>query len=743
MSFYGKVIQDLTNSWRGFLLGNKDKKGETFPSDAAVVDGPRAIKFEAKTLHDEGRIASGNRWIQFTTDGEDNTCNIYHGPAGGTKTTDIKGIANIGSVVTNQGTRDEYEKNNKVLKFGSLIDFPNIKYDAAGHIVSTDTTTYLMPQEPDVVRLDREVEELNNTVGLPPYDDPENKNDQVVPDRNLLRRVERLEYLAEITKLLAGLVTRYEYKEPTYPEESGGEFTPPDVSTQGKQPIEWTKDSPSLKDEVANLRADVGSHKTAQAAMSNTNIVEFLTGQNEQGNPISDNELGISEMRALSNPVNATFPSLVGRLTELDKDINPLMDLNRMTNNITYNQEHPSQGFIIGALNNLYKKVQKQIQDLTENFQGTVDDSTNAAAASALAILQIGFDQSYSPDGDTKFSIKYMLDVLKNVLGSEYDFMVKAYGGQSIADRLKAIETSISTGDSGITTQLQTLQQTVTTNETDIEGKHSALSTRVDGINTSLTSEIQTRTELSATVTTLSDLVGTRDNTIMQTQSVIEALKAEHDDLGTTKETMNSIKTDLTTLSNLVGEDDQKGQSVIQRLTTLETTSGSQSGSITDATGQISTNRQNIEQLQTKVESMQETLTTASSTNSTQDEQISSLTSKLENLIQTVNGGGEEDGGLVKSVNDNTDKISEHDGSITDLSNNYTSLQNDISNAKGDIQTLKTYVGSTDGDGLGLRIKTLEDKVDGIDTKVQGFETRITKIETLLTEKYPEDFPGE
>ena len=190
MSFYGKIYQEVGNAFRNFLFGNKDKTSVEFPEDENVTND---IMFEAGTSFDRGIVKSGNRWIQMAVpeDGLGNSVEVYHGPAGG-ETTTFTTVSGIKSFTTDAELQEKQKliDDGKYMGFGKGISFDTFTFDKAGHVVETDSVTYVLPESPNLnlgQELSESIDLINEVIGLPL---PEGEE---LPEDNIFTRLGVLE----------------------------------------------------------------------------------------------------------------------------------------------------------------------------------------------------------------------------------------------------------------------------------------------------------------------------------------------------------------------------------------------------------------------------------------------------------------------------------------------------------------------------------------------------------------------
>lgn len=193
MGFYGKVYKQLTKSFKGFRLGNNNKKGSQFLEDLfskikvdvdeGIPSGAQHINLDADIQGDEGTICTGNRWLQITDHRYDastglmsytpksNYCEIWHAPAGGDNPKDFYPIGNIILDPKNDKISEEDKEsleNATQLEFGSALIFSTLQYDEAGHVLPTQgKQTYLFPTSPGVELFEQisdDVDYLNEVV---------------------------------------------------------------------------------------------------------------------------------------------------------------------------------------------------------------------------------------------------------------------------------------------------------------------------------------------------------------------------------------------------------------------------------------------------------------------------------------------------------------------------------------------------------------------------------------------------
>ena len=150
MSFYGNSFYYTAESFARVVLQNSglNKYITTLPSEDPFkeVSSNDPLELDALQRNSGLGVQSGNHWIKLASSG--NTFQILHAAPGyddGDKTT----YTTIqGCVVENEKPVEDPTKS-VLMDWGKKIIVPVITYDAAGHIIPTETVTYLkMPSNP-------------------------------------------------------------------------------------------------------------------------------------------------------------------------------------------------------------------------------------------------------------------------------------------------------------------------------------------------------------------------------------------------------------------------------------------------------------------------------------------------------------------------------------------------------------------------------------------------------------------
>lgn len=134
MSFYGTTYYQLIDTFYKILVNNAGKTGVTFPSPADI--STNNVELAAKGRKGILTTGTGNRWIQLTTDSDNDSYTIWHGwPDSSAANTTV--VAATSPATAN---------NPIALEPGDYITIPALRYDKAGHIAnSNNSVTFQLP----------------------------------------------------------------------------------------------------------------------------------------------------------------------------------------------------------------------------------------------------------------------------------------------------------------------------------------------------------------------------------------------------------------------------------------------------------------------------------------------------------------------------------------------------------------------------------------------------------------------
>lgn len=301
--------------------------------------------FEAGTSFDRGIVKSGNRWIQMAQpeDGKTNAVEIYHGEAGGV-TDSFTVITEIKSFTTDEELEEKQEliDEGKYMGFGKGVVFSTFTYDKAGHIVETDSQTYVLPESPNLnlgQELSDSIDLINDAIGLPLPEDEE------LPEKNIYTRLDELEEIAETVEQLD-----FDVYGGTIPSEEEG--------------VEPTV-VPGLKADVERIDDDVARHSAEIGDVSKMGLFAVHDESNPRG--ISETFGNVYELSPSAKwNVDATVVGLIG-------DIEKIFE---------YSAEDPKTydpSSIIGAINQVHlfavtaisraEDLSKKVEELTKKLE--------------------------------------------------------------------------------------------------------------------------------------------------------------------------------------------------------------------------------------------------------------------------------------------------------------------------------------------------------------------------------------
>ena len=155
MSFYGNVTYYLSNAFGNMVYRNansasKKSNGDSVPDGTASPSRTVAYEYtlSPRSRNDDMILETGNKWIVFGAGAQalqNNQISIYHqtrsSGAGGTVQTTV--------TAPPQNSQDSYDQ----LAFSSIVTFPTITFDEAGHITTVDTVSYQMADPPGLLEL--------------------------------------------------------------------------------------------------------------------------------------------------------------------------------------------------------------------------------------------------------------------------------------------------------------------------------------------------------------------------------------------------------------------------------------------------------------------------------------------------------------------------------------------------------------------------------------------------------------
>lgn len=340
MSFYGKIYQEVGNAFRNFLFGNKDKTSTSFPKDDNVTEN---IMFEAGTSFDQGIVQSGNRWIKMAKpeNGRANEVEIYHGEAGG-ETDSFTTIAEIKSFTTEEELAEKQDliDDGKYMGFGKGIVFSTFTYDKAGHVVETDSQTYVLPESPNLnlgQELSDSIDLINTAIGLPLSE---------LPEKNIYTRLDELGEIAETVEQLD-----FDVYGGTIPSEEEG--------------VEPTI-VPGLKADVERIDIDVSRHSAEIGDVTQMGLYAVHDEQNPRG--ISETFGNVYDLSPSAKwNVDATVVGLIGdveKIFEYSADSPDTYDPSSIIGAI--NQVHLFAVTAISRAEDLSKKIEQLTKRLEE-----------------------------------------------------------------------------------------------------------------------------------------------------------------------------------------------------------------------------------------------------------------------------------------------------------------------------------------------------------------------------------------
>lgn len=157
MSFYGNVTYYLSNAFGNMVYRNansasKKSNGDSVPDGTASPSRTVAYEYtlSPRSRNDDMILETGNKWIVFGAGSQalqNNQISIYHqtrsSGTGGTVQTTVS------------APPEDSEETYTPLAFSSIITFPNITFDEAGHITTVDTVTYQMADPPGLLELNQ------------------------------------------------------------------------------------------------------------------------------------------------------------------------------------------------------------------------------------------------------------------------------------------------------------------------------------------------------------------------------------------------------------------------------------------------------------------------------------------------------------------------------------------------------------------------------------------------------------
>lgn len=616
--FYGKIIQEAIKGWRGFRMGNHDKKGETFPDDGMVPDDSESIYFDAYTTQDEGYLASGNRWIQMTDGGKRNSCFIYHGPPGGEETEKVLSIQNINQSL-DANTKQDLQRKGKQLQFGTAFDISETVYDKAGHRYSDNTETLVMPDIPPIAKLEEAVEELQYATGtpIPEEEDP--------GERGLLRRVTRLEELSERYKELETLVNGEVYEEPVFPGED-----PPE---EEDSPPGTESELPCLEDETRALRNELGDTPSNTPFMSK-DIYEFFFGPRDEYNATTYKLTDISNQ----NYAGLTFTNLIGNIDpgSLPDEIAPYKAGGGI----------PSKGVIVTIFNNFYNayKAKMELLDSKDTtIQGQAEGALQLATATADRLgypydgvlhMEASGIYDYTDKMESRLNTAISTETTnrqnaiaeltgthntdKKALNDRIDALTSTHNTDKAALE-KSIQnlTNTHNTDKGILeSSISTLNQTLTKKiadeklalqgeiDSDVEIVRADLQGKIDVANANISSNYNTLdSKIDGVTESISSNVKTLEGKITTAQSAAEATastalqKVQKELDGKISTNTSSISTINGQISDINGQLDTINESLGKKLEETD---------IADLKSQVSSLQETVGQLQTQVSGFEE-----------------------------------------------------------------------------------------------------------------------------------------
>ena len=121
MSFYGNVFYELTNAFDSFIIQSKFDDEDSKKILKAVGTGG------------DFTFAPGNHWIELNADSKNYILNINHAMANPDQD---------GNNINPFSKTTETVETPINLTAGDIIAVPTLKYDAAGHIIETDSMSY-------------------------------------------------------------------------------------------------------------------------------------------------------------------------------------------------------------------------------------------------------------------------------------------------------------------------------------------------------------------------------------------------------------------------------------------------------------------------------------------------------------------------------------------------------------------------------------------------------------------------
>lgn len=157
MSFYGNVTYYLSNAFGNMVYRNansasKKSNGDSVPDGTASPSRTVAYEYtlSPRSRNDDMILETGNKWIVFgagTQALQNNQIQIYHQ----TRTSGTGGTVQTSVSAPPQGSTETYTP----LAFSSIVSFPKITFDEAGHITTVDTITYQMADPPGLLELNQ------------------------------------------------------------------------------------------------------------------------------------------------------------------------------------------------------------------------------------------------------------------------------------------------------------------------------------------------------------------------------------------------------------------------------------------------------------------------------------------------------------------------------------------------------------------------------------------------------------
>lgn len=154
MSFYGSVYYQLIDTFYKITAKNiLGEENSNFPESLSDVESIQAFGRKG-----ELNLTNGNKWINFTSDG--NGFVVWHGKPDAENAIEVSGI-------NFEGTKDEADQmpDIKILQPGDCISATDLKYDEAGHIVpeATNKTYFQLP----ISETEKDLTDIKETIGVP------------------------------------------------------------------------------------------------------------------------------------------------------------------------------------------------------------------------------------------------------------------------------------------------------------------------------------------------------------------------------------------------------------------------------------------------------------------------------------------------------------------------------------------------------------------------------------------------